>query len=72
MITHLRAVGILAVFHYQPLHLSPYGQRLQPDADCPVTELVSDRLIRLPFYTNMEAADIEKVINAVCDFTACQ
>ncbi|MFZ0919319.1 MAG: dTDP-4-amino-4,6-dideoxygalactose transaminase [Candidatus Dormiibacterota bacterium] len=72
LITHLRAVGILAVFHYQPLHLSPYGQRLQPDADCPVTELVSDRLIRLPFYTNMEAADIEKVINAVCDFTACQ
>ena len=22
---HLRAEGILAVFHYQPLHLSPYG-----------------------------------------------
>ena len=72
LINHLRAAGILAVFHYQPLHLSPYGQRLQPDADCPVTELVSDRLIRLPFYTNMEAAETEAVIEAVCDFTVCQ
>ena len=65
LINHLRAAGILAVFHYQPLHLSPYGLRLQPDADCPVTELVSDRLIRLPFYTNMEPADTEAVIDSV-------
>ena len=27
--------GILAVFHYQPLHLSPFGQRVQPVSDCP-------------------------------------
>lgn len=72
LINHLRAAGILAVFHYQPLHLSPYGQRLQPDADCPVTELISHRLIRLPLYTNMEAADTEAVIEAVCEFMVRQ
>jgi dTDP-4-amino-4,6-dideoxygalactose transaminase len=38
LIAHLRASGILAVFHYQPLHASPFGRRLQPVADCPVTE----------------------------------
>jgi len=68
LIRHLRAAGILAVFHYQPLHLSPYGQRLQPDADCPVAEEIGDRLIRLPFYTNMEEADTEAVIESVCNF----
>ena len=68
LIKHLRATGILAVFHYQPLHLSPFGRRLQPHADCPVTEDVSDRLIRLPFYTNMKADDTHAVIEAVREF----
>jgi dTDP-4-amino-4,6-dideoxygalactose transaminase len=68
LITHLRATGILAVFHYQPLHQSPYGRRLQPHADCPVTEAVSERLIRLPFYTNMKAEDTDAVIEAVREF----
>ena len=27
LINHLRAAGILAVFHYQPLHLSPFGRQ---------------------------------------------
>lgn len=72
LIKHLRAAGILAVFHYQPLHLSPYGQRIQTAADCPVTEDVSARLLRLPFYTNMDEADVEKVIESVCNFAEWQ
>jgi dTDP-4-amino-4,6-dideoxygalactose transaminase len=60
------------VFHYQPLHASPFGRRLQPVADCPVTEDIGDRLIRLPFYTNMDPADTEKVIEAVRAFAAEQ
>jgi dTDP-4-amino-4,6-dideoxygalactose transaminase len=72
LIKHLRAAGILAVFHYQPLHLSPYGQRIQPVADCPVTEDVSSRLLRLPFYTNMGEAEVEAVIESVCTFAMGQ
>jgi dTDP-4-amino-4,6-dideoxygalactose transaminase len=72
LINHLRAAGILAVFHYQPLHLSPYGLQLQRHADCPMTEVVSDRLIRLPFYTNMEPADTDAVIESVCEFAVQQ
>ena len=33
-----------------------------------MTEEVSDRLIRLPFYTNMAEADTEAVIESVCAF----
>jgi dTDP-4-amino-4,6-dideoxygalactose transaminase len=72
LIRHLRANGILAVFHYQPLHLSPYGQRLQPFADCPVTQDISERLIRLPFYTNMEESDVHDVIETVSGFAVEQ
>jgi dTDP-4-amino-4,6-dideoxygalactose transaminase len=68
LIKHLGAAGILAVFHYQPLHLSPYGHRIQPVADCPVTEDISARLLRLPFYTNMDEADVETVIESVRTF----
>lgn len=68
LISHLRAEGILSVFHYQPLHLSEFGRQLQPNADCAVSEDVSGRLIRLPFYTNMETLDARAVIGAVRDF----
>jgi dTDP-4-amino-4,6-dideoxygalactose transaminase len=72
LLSHLRSAGILAVFHYQPLHLSPYGRRLQPVAECPVTEDVSARLLRLPFYTNMEDADVATVIETVRSFDVRQ
>jgi len=69
LLAHLRERGILAVFHYLPLHLSPMGQRLggRP-GDCPVTEDLSDRLLRLPFYNGLSAQDQGEVIDAVRAF----
>ena len=66
LIASLKSRGILAVFHYQPLHLSEMGGRWggRP-GDCPVTEDVSDRLLRLPFYTDMAAAEQDRVIETV-------
>jgi dTDP-4-amino-4,6-dideoxygalactose transaminase len=66
---HLRARSILAVFHYLPLHLSPMGRRLggRP-GDCPVTEDLSDRLLRLPFYNGLAEAEQGEVIDAVRAF----
>ena len=58
LIAWLEASGIMAVFHYLPLHLSPMGQSFGGRAgDCPVTEHVSDRLLRLPFYYDLTEAD---------------
>jgi dTDP-4-amino-4,6-dideoxygalactose transaminase len=66
---HLRARGVMAVFHYLPLHLSPMGRRLggRP-GDCPVSEDVSDRLLRLPFYNELDPATQDEVIDAVRAF----
>ena len=52
-----------------PLHLSPMGARLGgKPGDCPVTEALSDRLVRLPFYTELSASDQGQVIEAVGSF----
>ncbi len=70
LIAHLREHGVMSVFHYQPLHLSEMGQRLGgKEGDCPVTESVSDRLLRLPFYNDLTEADQERVVGAVTKFS---
>jgi dTDP-4-amino-4,6-dideoxygalactose transaminase len=64
LIAHLKNEGILSVFHYVPLHLSAMG-RHAPPANCPVTESVSSRLIRLPFYNALTEQDQLRVIESV-------
>ncbi len=47
--------GIMATFHYVPLHSSPYGRNiLGCDYDLPVTEKCSETLIRLPLYPQLQ------------------
>ncbi|ATC64726.1 dTDP-4-amino-4,6-dideoxygalactose transaminase [Nibricoccus aquaticus] len=71
LIAHLKAHGVLAVFHYLPLHLSQYASRWGgKKGQCPVTEDVSDRLLRLSFYNTLTQDDQSRVINAVQKFSA--
>lgn len=66
---HLKERGILAVFHYLPLHLSQMGQSFGgKPGDCPVTEQLSDRLVRLPFYNELTESQQGQVIEAIYDF----
>jgi dTDP-4-amino-4,6-dideoxygalactose transaminase len=69
LIAHLRDLGIHSVFHYLPLHLSDMGRQFGGRAgDCPVTERVSDQLLRLPFHNVLTGAEQEQVIEAILDF----
>jgi dTDP-4-amino-4,6-dideoxygalactose transaminase len=69
LISHLAGLGILAVFHYLPLHLSPMGLRFGGrQGDCPVTEDLADRLIRFPFFNGMSSSEQTQVIQAVHGF----
>lgn len=69
LINHLKAQEIYSVFHYLPLHLSEVGRKLGgKEGDCPVTEDVSDRLLRLPFYNDMTEADQAKVVAEIKNF----
>jgi dTDP-4-amino-4,6-dideoxygalactose transaminase len=57
--------GVLATFHFVPLHDSPGGRRFAArDLPCPVSERISARLLRLPFYTDITDAEAEEVVNA--------
>ena len=69
-IAHLKERGIQAVFHYLPLHLSPMGEKNGgKEGDCPVTEQISDQLIRLPFYTKMTEDEQKTVISVLKEFS---
>lgn len=58
----LREAGIKATFHYVPLHDSVGGRKFADGTQaCPVTEDVSGRLLRLPFYTSLANAEIDRV-----------
>jgi dTDP-4-amino-4,6-dideoxygalactose transaminase len=69
LIAYLDAHEINSVFHYLPLHLSRMGRQFGgKEGDCPVTEEVSDRLLRLPFYNDLSEADQARVLTAIKDF----
>jgi dTDP-4-amino-4,6-dideoxygalactose transaminase len=63
---HLAAKQITAAFHYVPLHSSPmgrrYGYRL---GDLPVTESVSDRLLRLPLHHRLTESEQARIVDAI-------
>ncbi len=65
---HLWHKGILAVFHYLPLHLSPFHLRNNPAVSLPVTEAVSSTILRLPLFPGLTETEQQEVIDAVVDF----
>jgi dTDP-4-amino-4,6-dideoxygalactose transaminase len=69
LIRHLKDHNILSVFHYLPLHLSDMGRRYgASEGDCPITEDVSDRLLRLPFYNDLTESDLERIVTTIRSF----
>jgi dTDP-4-amino-4,6-dideoxygalactose transaminase len=54
--------GISATFHYVPLHSSEGGMRFSArKTECPVTEEISGRLLRLPFYNDLTEDAIHRI-----------
>jgi dTDP-4-amino-4,6-dideoxygalactose transaminase len=69
LIAFLHERGIISVFHYLPLHLSEMGGKFGGrQGDCPVTERVSDQLIRLPFHNALTGSDVELVVENIREF----
>lgn len=69
LIDHLKQHGILAVFHYVPLHASPVGEKMGYRAGMlPVTEDCADRLVRLPLYAGLSDDEVSRVVDEVRRF----
>lgn len=68
-IEHLKRHGVMAVFHYVPLHSSPAGLRFgRFHGEDVYTTRESDRLVRLPMYFGLDKADGRAVADAVRSF----
>jgi dTDP-4-amino-4,6-dideoxygalactose transaminase len=71
LIRQLAHNGVQAVFHYVPLHSSPAGRRHgRVHGQLPVTDDVSERVVRLPLWVGMEDGDVDRVVAAVEDALA--
>lgn len=71
LINFLKSKRILSVFHYLPLHLSEMGKKLGGNVgDCPVTEDLSDRLLRLPFFNSYTDEEQEYVIQSLREWSS--
>ncbi|MFQ5963115.1 MAG: dTDP-4-amino-4,6-dideoxygalactose transaminase [Candidatus Scalinduaceae bacterium] len=69
LMNYLRSKGILAVFHYLPLHLSPVGLSLgYEEGQFPVTESISGRLLRLPFFYDLKREEQAEVVKGIKKF----
>ena len=68
-IDKLKANNITAVFHYLPLNQSPLANKMQmkgwKKSNCPITVNVSDRIVRLPFYTGLDVKDQSRIIDFI-------
>jgi len=57
------------VFHYVPLHSSPFAKSLGlPEISLPVTDDTARRLLRLPIYYDLNDREVDEVVGAIFDF----
>lgn len=60
----MREQRVNPTFHYTPLHSAPGAKpHVAYDTDCPVTDSVSSRLLRLPFHNNLSDEQIDRVVD---------
>lgn len=64
-IRHMEKKAIASLFHYQPLHLSPFGIKFRASQDLSVTKKIAESLVRLPLWPGMDNRDLTAVVERV-------
>lgn len=70
LLDYLRQNSILAVFHYLPLHKSPFYAAKHDGRELPYADLYADCLIRLPLFYELSESNLRKIIRAIKDHYA--
>ncbi|MFC1698984.1 dTDP-4-amino-4,6-dideoxygalactose transaminase [Candidatus Omnitrophota bacterium] len=65
LLNYLKENGISAAFHFIPLHASPMGIGFSGKKDLPVTEQMSRRILRLPFYTGLNVEEQQYIVDKI-------
>ncbi len=70
-ISHMKERGVGTAFHYQPLHRSKMAiDSGWASNECPITDRISGRLVRLPVYPSLTLAELNHVLEATVAFCA--
>lgn len=65
-LARLREGGVMATFHYVPLHSSPAGVRFgRVSGEMGRTDDFASRLLRLPLWPGMSDADVQRVVDTL-------
>lgn len=65
----MKSQGIQCVFHYQSLHSSPMGRKVRAsNNECPISDSLSTRLVRLPFYNELSEEQIDYIVKKTDQF----
>ena len=68
LIYYLKQHGITAVFHYQSLHRSPYYQNKHDGRPLPITDQLSDTLLRLPLFFELREEEVLFITKKIKEF----
>ena len=69
LIAFLKEQGVMAVFHYVPLHTAPAGEKFARfHGEDVYTTRESERLVRLPMYYGLKDDEVEYIISKVKEF----
>ena len=68
LIAHLKANGILAVFHYLSLHSSEYYAPKHDGRELPNCDMFADCLVRLPLFYELKQEDVKNIIECIHQF----
>ncbi len=72
LIDYLKEKGIMAVFHYVPLHSAPAGLKFgRFSGEDRYTTRESERLLRLPLYYGLKAEEVDYIADQVLQFYGC-
>ena len=67
-IDYMKQRGVLVVFHYVPLHSSNFAKILGTSVKLPVTQAISEQLVRLPIFYSLTEDDQSRIIDLTLDF----
>ena len=62
IINHLKANGVLAIFHYLSLHQSPYYREKHGESELLESDFYTNALIRLPLFYDLTEDELSHII----------
>ncbi len=68
LISYLKKNEIMAVFHYQSLHKSPFYINKHDGRELPNSDWYSDCLLRLPLYFELSFSEVDFISEIIIDF----